>query len=149
MDKIAGQIYNDIRHEDAQNMTFSDEQFDVVVSNDVFEHVPDVQAALRESCRVLKRGGVMIFSIPFYVGHDISSQRVKLDEGKPIFIKSPMYHGNPVDENGSLVFHDFGWDFLKFCREAGFSDAYMMDCYDPLKGYISELFSLFIAGKQS
>jgi SAM-dependent methyltransferase len=45
-------------------LPFSDGRFDVVISNQVFEHVADMPAALAEIARVLKPGGVMIASMP-------------------------------------------------------------------------------------
>ena len=35
----------------------------------------------------------------------------------------PQFHGNPISEEGSLVFYDFGWDLLHQFVSAGFSDA--------------------------
>lgn len=45
-----------------RSLPFSDEQFDVVVSKDVLQHVPedDVQLSLRELYRVLKPGGMLL-----------------------------------------------------------------------------------------
>lgn len=43
---------------------FGDGTFDVVVSNQVFEHVPDLQDAIAEISRVLKQGGVLLFLCP-------------------------------------------------------------------------------------
>ena len=45
---------------DGRTLPFDDEAFDVVVSNQVFEHVPDLPTALREIRRVLRRGGMLI-----------------------------------------------------------------------------------------
>lgn len=44
---------------DAGNMSFADESFDVVVSHNVFEHLPDPVAVMREIRRVLRPGGVV------------------------------------------------------------------------------------------
>ncbi len=46
------------------NLPFEDRRFDVVISNQVFEHVADLPAALAEIARVTKPGGVMIASMP-------------------------------------------------------------------------------------
>jgi SAM-dependent methyltransferase len=43
---------------------FDDETFEVVVSNQVFEHVPDLGAVLAEISRVLRPGGVLLFLFP-------------------------------------------------------------------------------------
>lgn len=43
---------------------FDDNRFDVVVSNQVFEHVPDLAAVVEEIHRVLRPGGVLLFLFP-------------------------------------------------------------------------------------
>ena len=49
---------NVVFHEgDAVSLPFNDGTFDAVISSMVFEYLPDVPAALRETYRVLKRGG--------------------------------------------------------------------------------------------
>ncbi len=50
---------------DGKVMPFGEMQFDVVVSNQVFEHVPDLRGALAEISRVLKPGGVLICIFPY------------------------------------------------------------------------------------
>lgn len=48
----------DAREMSAQALDFEDDTFDLVVSHEVFEHLPDVEAAVRELRRVMKPGGV-------------------------------------------------------------------------------------------
>jgi SAM-dependent methyltransferase len=45
---------------DMQKLPYGDEEFDVVISDQVIAHLPDPRQALAESFRVLKRGGVGI-----------------------------------------------------------------------------------------
>lgn len=47
-----------------ENLPFDDGQFDVVWSQDSFLHSGDRESALREAARVLKPGGVFIFTDP-------------------------------------------------------------------------------------
>ena len=118
-----GSIVKGIRHEDVENLSFADAQLDLIVSNDVFEHVPNPAKAFAECVRVLKPGGVMLATIPFHSASDLSVTRVRLNTGQLEHILSPAYHGNPVSADGSLVFTDFGWDLLGVIKEAGFSDV--------------------------
>lgn len=116
-----GEVQKGIRHEDVTALSFADASFDVVVSNDVFEHVPDAEAGFREVARVLRPGGVLVMTIPFHARRAASSVRARLAQGKLEHLAPPEYHGNPVDPGGSLVFHDFGFDVLDVLRRAGLS----------------------------
>jgi SAM-dependent methyltransferase len=51
---------------DAQALPFADESFDLVVSCETIEHVPDVRKALREMWRVARRGAKLLLTTPNY-----------------------------------------------------------------------------------
>ncbi len=53
---------------DIQNLPFSDKTFDVVISLETLEHVPDPDQGLAELLRVTKPGGQLIISTPNYFG---------------------------------------------------------------------------------
>jgi SAM-dependent methyltransferase len=144
-DLPGGEVVNGIRHEDALALSFDDEQLSVIVSNDVFEHVPDIDRSLAECARVLRPHGRLYFSIPFHET-PVSTQRAVLRDGEVLHVLPPEYHGNPVDPKGSLVFYDHGWDILERCREAGFADAFVLCYWSVLYGYLGAgLQLLFIA----
>lgn len=52
---------------DAARLAFADNSFDLVISCETIEHVPDVQAALREMHRVTKPGGRLFLTTPNYL----------------------------------------------------------------------------------
>ena len=64
-----------IRAIDAGRLPYPDDHFDVVVTNQVFEHVarPDLQLSLIEICRVTKRAGALLMLFPtadiWFEGH--------------------------------------------------------------------------------
>lgn len=47
--------------EDASNLSFEDSSFDLVLSQNVFHHVPNWEGAIGEIARVLKSGGYFIW----------------------------------------------------------------------------------------
>lgn len=53
---------------DASYLPFRENIFDGVIAARVFWHLPDYVRALRESFRVVKKGGVMLFDFPCLMG---------------------------------------------------------------------------------
>lgn len=51
---------------DAQELPFVSGSFDIVVSCETIEHVPDAHAALREMCRVARNGAKLFLTTPNY-----------------------------------------------------------------------------------
>ncbi|MCB8820197.1 class I SAM-dependent methyltransferase [Microvirga rosea] len=49
-----------------ENIPFPDEQFDMVYSSNVLEHVQSPQDVISEALRVLKPGGILLFVVPNY-----------------------------------------------------------------------------------
>ncbi len=58
-------VHESIQQVDMQRMPFPDEFFDMIICNHILEHVQDATAAIREMCRVLKRGGRAICQTPY------------------------------------------------------------------------------------
>ncbi|MDP3895535.1 MAG: class I SAM-dependent methyltransferase [Mesorhizobium sp.] len=114
-----------IEFQDLEALTLRSDTFDVVSTNEVLEHVPSIDASLRELCRVLKPGGWHIGTVPFAFMNEKSVIRSRLVDGKVEHIMEPEYHGNPMSDQGSLVFEIPGWEIVRRCREAGFSKAGM------------------------
>ena len=52
---------------DAQQLTFDSNSFDVVISCETIEHVPDPRSAVREMFRVCKAGGTLFLTTPNYL----------------------------------------------------------------------------------
>jgi SAM-dependent methyltransferase len=51
---------------DGIKMPFEEDQFDCALATEVFEHVPDIEALLLEIRRVIKPGGTLHFTTPFF-----------------------------------------------------------------------------------
>ncbi|MDP9125650.1 MAG: class I SAM-dependent methyltransferase [Pseudomonadota bacterium] len=122
-------------HQDVSRLSFADATFDLVLHGDVFEHVFDYQAGLRELARVLAPGGTMLFTVPFRedrYDHLVRATRVG---GEIRHLLPPEIHGNPIDPQGSLVYQTFGWRILSDLRAAGFASAAIGLHHDLGLGY--------------
>jgi len=108
-----GTLVNGIRHEDVEALSFAEDSFDFILSNDVLEHVNSPLQAIREMFRVLKPKGEMFISVPFLLNERQTVPRAKREPTGIVFLQPPVYHGNPLSAEGSLVFNDFGWDLLE------------------------------------
>jgi ubiquinone/menaquinone biosynthesis C-methylase UbiE len=53
----------DLRHCDAAHLEFPDETFDIVYSNGVLHHIPEIDRCIGEARRVLRPGGRLIFTV--------------------------------------------------------------------------------------
>lgn len=112
-----------VRDEDVTALRLGDASLDGVVSLDVLEHVPDHRAALREFARVLRPGGVLVLTVPFYEreADNVQIARVGRD-GTVEHLGTPEFHGDPL-RGGVVCFHHFGWALLDAIRDAGFAQA--------------------------
>lgn len=54
---------------DARHLPFKAESFELVISQETVEHVPDPFLAVREMGRVLKGGGRLYLQVPFIIGY--------------------------------------------------------------------------------
>jgi GT2 family glycosyltransferase len=132
----SGEVIKGIRHEDVMNMSFEDNSLDLIVSNDVFEHVSDPNKAFAECARVLRPGGVMLATMPFHSERDTSVVRAELVADGVKYLLPPIFHANPVSAEGALVFTDFGWDVLDDLRGAGFKHTIVEVYADLNYGHI-------------
>lgn len=136
-----------IRIEDVTRLSFDEGQFEAVLSFDVLEHVPDYKRALREFYRVLAPGGQALISVPFTF-LDQTLIRAELDaDGKVRHILEPLYHGDPLSQEGVLCYHDFGMEFLDELRDAGFQEAFLLCFTSPKWGYLGEQ-TMFVGRKR-
>jgi SAM-dependent methyltransferase len=110
----SGEYKDGMRCENLEAMTFADNSFDLMVTQDVFEHVMNPAAAFKEIERVLRPGGAHIFTMPWYPKLEKSTQRAAIVDEQIIFLEEPTYHGNPISSEGSLVTYDWGLDFPDF-----------------------------------
>lgn len=97
---------------------FSDNSFDLFITQDVMEHIFNPKKAFKEIARVLKPGGDHIFTAPL-INKTKKSERwaSRNEDGELIYHHTPEYHGNPVDAKGALVTMHWGYDIAAFITE--------------------------------
>ena len=112
-DVAPGDERDGVRCEDLGALTFPDAGIDVVVTQDVFEHLPEPADAAREIGRVLAPGGAHVFTVPIFPKPTLVRARLNAD-GEIIHLEPPEFHGDPTTPDGSLVFRDWGPDIEEF-----------------------------------
>jgi SAM-dependent methyltransferase len=119
-----GAIERGVRNEDLSRQTFADESFDLVITQDVMEHVLDPEAAFREIARTLRPGGAHVFTTPIYPDLAVSERRTRVKDGEIEYLAEPEYHGSPIDPAGSLVTMHWGQDIgAIIARSSGLETA--------------------------
>jgi SAM-dependent methyltransferase len=107
------------RNENLENQTFQSETFDLVITQDVMEHIYAPDKAFSEISRTLRMGGAHVFTVPL-VNKFKPTQRWahKGENGEPLFLYEPDYHGNPIDPSGSPVTMHWGYDIVDYIKES-------------------------------
>ena len=117
----SGEVINGVLHQDLQRLSFAGESFDLVVTTDVFEHVPAPYTAHAEILRVLRPGGRHVFTVPYDEGREDDDVRAVLDaEGNIEYLTEPQYHLDPLRPEGALVFTIFGTGMSDRLRDLGY-----------------------------
>lgn len=143
-----GTFVNGVRHEDLQALSLDDGSIDLVLSSDVFEHIPEPYEAHAEVHRILRAGGRHVFTVPFYQTEFLDEPRTdKDDAGNLVHLMEPVYHGDPIREEGALVHTIFALEMLVELRKIGFRPN-MYHLYRPSRGIVGPNALVFEAVKE-
>jgi len=122
-DARPGETRGGVRCEDVQQLTYADAAFDLITHTEVLEHVPDDARGLAELRRVMRPGGIMLFTVPLH-GGEHTVERARLCGMQIEHVRPPVYHTDPLRGGaGILAFRDYGSDILERLRLAGFRAA--------------------------
>lgn len=116
----SGELVNGVLNQDLQRTSFQDEAFDLVVSSDVFEHIADPYEAHREVYRILRVGGRHVFTVPFSPIAYLDDVRARIEDGKEVHYKDPIYHLDPLRSSGAIVYTIFSLEMLIKLAQIGF-----------------------------
>jgi SAM-dependent methyltransferase len=142
-----GSLHRGFRCEDLEAMTFPDESFDLVITQDVFEHVFDYRRGFREIMRTLRPGGGHIFTTPKYKGLAKSQDRAVRANGQVVYLFEPEYHGNPIDSTGSLVTVYYGDDICEIIWNECRCPTTTYVIREEKTGTIAEFMEVFVTRK--
>lgn len=121
-DVRGGAVVDGVEHQDLTALTHPEGAFDLVISGDVLEHVPDPYRAHEEIRRVLRDGGRHVFTVPFDHRECLDQARARRrPDGTVEHLAEPEYHLDPVHPDGALVYTVFGLEMLVRLRRLGFA----------------------------
>ena len=141
-----GEKRGDFFSQDLEKQTFEDESFDLVVTQDVFEHIFRPDLAIQEICRTLRPGGAHIMTVPIVNKEKPSVRRASLADGIVTHHAEPEYHGNPVGD-GSLVTIDWGFDIADYLTERSGHSTTLFTINDHERGIEAEYIEVVVTRK--
>lgn len=103
--------------QDLQELTYADNSFDIVVTEDVFEHVRNPDAAFAEIARVLRPGGCHIFTVPIELDRRTLT-RVDTTGSEDVLLMEPEWHGDGAGR--VLSYRTYGYDLFESLQRFGF-----------------------------
>ena len=107
--------------QDLEQLTYDDASFDLLITEDVLEHVRHEERAFAEIHRVLAPGGRHVFTIPYRVDAP-TLVRVDTSGAQDVHLLPPEYHGDAI-RGQILAYRTFGYDLLDQLAGLGFTTS--------------------------
>jgi SAM-dependent methyltransferase len=143
-----GALVDGMRNENLEAMTFADESADLLITQDVMEHIFNPSKTWQEIARTLKPGGAHIFTTPLVNKMKPSATRANLDEnGQIVHVLPPVYHLNPINAKGSLVTVDWGFDICQYIFAASGLFTQIIYIEDISRGIRAEINEVLVTFK--
>jgi len=105
-----GTRVGELVNEDICQLTFPSDHFDVTIHSETLEHLFDFSKGLSEVERVLRPGGLQIYTVPLLHNRSTRRRMQQASDGRILPILPPSYHGN---EGEFPVVWEFGSDFFE------------------------------------
>ena len=145
-DAPRGTVVGRFTCQDIEDLTFPDDSFDLVVTQDVLEHVLQPDRAVAELARVLRPGGAHVFTVPVSHGRETLVRVAPKGDGVE-YLLPPSYHGDPGDPDKSLVMREWGDDFVEFVAEHSGMSTKVHPLHDRRLGLDGNPFEVFVSRK--
>lgn len=146
-----GAFVNGWRNENIESTTFNDEEFDLVISQDVLEHIFHPGKCFADVYRTLSKGGAFISTFPIRK-QQVESHvpRVSVgSDGALEFLKEPEYHGNPISGDGALVTFDYGYAIHQMIPWWADFDVEILRFCDKRAGILGEYTEVVVCKKRN
>lgn len=144
-----GSIYDGVYNIDLEQQTFDANLFDLVVTQDVFEHLYHPDKAVREIYRTLKSGGAHICTIPMVNKTKPTEKWSVINNGNIVFLHEEEYHGNPIQEKGTPVSFHYGYDFGSLVNKWSNFNCIIFSIDDLSKGIRAEYNEVIVMRKEN
>lgn len=119
--------YQNIQYEDVMDLSFDDRSFDLYISCEIVEHVPDIGRMLKEARRILNLGGAFIATFPFAISQYDHIVQTTAVNGEFSIQMPQKYLGTPSNNrNDSSIYTIPGWKILDECQAYGFDRAFIV-----------------------
>ena len=133
-------------NQNLEALTFPDDAFDIVITSDVMEHIRLDDRAHGEVARVLKPGGIYLFTVPHFRDRRETLKRVEIvdpeDPEKDCFVMEREYHGDANSAEGrALSYRTYGTDLDLALSELGFEVTYEKQDFPEMGIMNTELFT--------
>lgn len=132
------------RSENLERQTFPGQAFDLVVTQDVLEHIFDARMAFMEIARTLRPGGAHIFTTPLVNKNRPSEKWASLSDAGIVYHQPPEYHGNPMSSEGSLVTWHWGEDIVTLIKNATGQNTQVIALDDLKMGIRAEYIEVLV-----
>jgi SAM-dependent methyltransferase len=138
-------------NQNLEKLTFEDDSFDIVITSDVMEHVRLDDRAHREISRVLRPGGIYIFTVPHFRNARETFLRVQVvdpdDPSRDVYLTEKEYHGDANSEEGrALSYRSYGTEIDETLGGLGFSVDYTKEDFPETCIMNTELFYCRLSG---
>ncbi|MFH0994524.1 MAG: methyltransferase domain-containing protein [Pseudomonadota bacterium] len=135
-----------VTNQNVEQLAYPDEFFDIVITSDVMEHVRLDDRAHEQIARVLRPGGIYLFTVPHNREWEANLIRVRADDpDKPendVFLMAPEYHGdaNTDDSGGILSYRAYGRELDEDLAAVGMCTDYTKQDFPEEGIFNTELF---------